>query len=153
MTKLMGAKIEDLGPPEPVVVNGAASLLEAAETMKRHRIGCLLVSGGGTLCGIITERDFMLKVVGTGVDLASARVEDYMTTDPESLGPDDSIAFALNRMSLGGYRHVPLVDADNRPVGVVSVKDVVDYIVGRFPETVLNLPPEPGVFPGTREGA
>jgi CBS domain-containing protein len=53
------------------------------------------------------------------------------------------IAWALNRMHVGGYRHVPIVDKDGLPRGMVSVKDIVDFIVEFFPAEVLNLPPDP----------
>jgi len=66
-----------------------------------------------------------------------------MTPDPEVLGLADPIAYALNKMSVGGFRHIPLVDATGRPVGIVSVKDIVDYIVDFFPNDVLTVPPEP----------
>jgi CBS domain-containing protein len=72
-----------------------------------------------------------------------------MTSDPETLRPDDRIAWALNLMHMGGYRHVPLTDEAGRPVGVVSVKDIVDFIVDLFPAAVLNLPPDPHRKPGS----
>jgi predicted transcriptional regulator len=72
-----------------------------------------------------------------------APVSRLMTPDPETLELDDPIVWALNRMSVGGYRHVPLVDREDRPVGILSVKDIVHYIVALFPNEVLTLPPDP----------
>ena len=66
-----------------------------------------------------------------------------MTEDPESLPEDAEIAWAVNRMSLGGFRHVPLVDGNGRPVGILSVKDVVNYLAEFFPDAVQNIPPRP----------
>jgi CBS-domain-containing membrane protein len=77
-----------------------------------------------------------------GADPAE-RVARFMTPDPETLQLDDPIVWALNRMSVGGYRHVPLVDDEGRPVGILSVKDIVHYIVALFPNEVLTLPPDP----------
>jgi CBS domain-containing protein len=68
-----------------------------------------------------------------------------MTRDPETLGPDHSIAVATNRMHLGGYRHIPIVDPKGAPVGIVSVRDIVDYLIGLFPQAVLNLPPDDSI--------
>jgi len=76
------------------------------------------------------------------LDWNKERVADYMTPDPETLRPDDRIAWALKLMHIGGYRHVPLTDRDGRPVGVVSIKDIIEYIIDLFPSPVLNLPPE-----------
>jgi CBS domain-containing protein len=55
-------------------------------------------------------------------------------------------------MSVGGFRHVPLVDDERRPAGILSVKDIVDYLVEHFPRDVLNIPPEPGKHSRTPEG-
>jgi CBS domain-containing protein len=64
-----------------------------------------------------------------------------MTRDPEALTAGDRIAFAVHCMSVAGYRTVPLVSDDRRPIGVVTVNDVIRWLAGLFPEAVLNLPP------------
>jgi len=71
-------------------------------------------------------------------------VRDFMTPDPEVLSPDDPIVYALKQDDVGGFRHVPLVGEAGQPVGVVSVKDIVDYIADFFPNDVLTVPPDPG---------
>jgi CBS domain-containing protein len=108
--------------------------------MREHHVGCVLVVDGDRLAGILTERDLLLKMENIGLDEPVARL---MTPDPETLQLDDPIVWALNRMSVGGYRHVPLVDPDGRPVGILSVKDIVHSIVALFPNEVLTLPPDP----------
>ena len=50
-------------------------------------------------------------------------------------------------MTEGGYRHIPLVDDENRPVGVVAMRDIVRFIVSLFPDTVLTVPPDPDAVP------
>ena len=150
--ELFDRPIHELEPAKPVCLEAGSRLGEALSLMQQHSIGGLLVRREGRLVGILTEHDFFMKVIGRGVDLTSS-VDAFMTRDPESLHPDDSIAFALNRMSLGGYRHVPLVDEDQRPVGIISVRDIVDYVVEHHADLVYNLPPEPGVHPNAREGA
>ena len=152
LQELFDRPIRELEPPAPVCLEVGSRLGEALSLMQRHSIGCLLVRREGRLAGIVTERDFFMKVIGRGVDLESA-IDAFMTRDPESLHPDDSIAFALNRMSLGGYRHVPLVDEDGHPVGIISVRDIVDYVVEHHAALVYNLPPEPRVHSNAREGA
>ncbi|TMA30596.1 MAG: CBS domain-containing protein, partial [Deltaproteobacteria bacterium] len=63
------------------------------------------------------------------------------------------VAYVLNKMSVGGFRHVPVIDDEHRPVCVISVNDVVTFLVNAFPREVLNLP-EPGTTPpASREGA
>jgi CBS domain-containing protein len=137
----------------PIVVERGTSVLNAAKLMQKEHVGCVLVVEKGKLDGIFTERDILMKVVGTGSDLTKTKVEDVMTTNPETLQPDDVLAYALNYMRVGGYRHVPVVDEQERPVGVVSVKNIVDYLADYFPQDVLSLPPRPIRTTKEREGA
>ncbi len=152
--RMIREPIHTLTPRPPLSVPRDASIASAVALMRDHRMGCVLVVEAERLVGIVTERDLLLKVIGTGVDLETLTVEDVMTPDPEVLHPDDAIVFALNKMSIGGFRHVPLVDHAGRPAGIVSVKLIVDYIVDFFPREILNLPPEPGKnLARAREGA
>src|SRR5256714_3759621 len=136
--------IRALGLGAPITVRTDATLQEVVETLQARHIGCVLVvDESGKLAGIFTERDLLTKVALRSLDWNEERVADYMTADPETLRPDDRIAWALKLMHVGGYRHVPLTDETGRPVGVISVKDIVDFIVDLFPAPVLNLPPDP----------
>jgi len=145
--------ISVLNPAAPVSVEKGSTIAEAIRRMQEHHIGCVLVIEGERLVGIFTERDVLRHLVGDEIDPAKTLVDELMTPNPETLAPDAAIAFALNKMSLGGFRHVPLVDESHRPVGIVSVKDIVEYMVDFFPE-VLNVPPEPGLdVTRAREGA
>lgn len=128
---------------KPIVMNVGRSVKEAIALMQKKQLGCVLVVQEERLAGILTERDILMKVIGSGKDLSNVKVEDIMTPDPEAFQPDDSVAFILNAMSVGGYRHVPIVDEQNKPIAVVSVKDIVTFLVEHFPEEVLNLPPHP----------
>jgi CBS domain-containing protein len=129
-----------LGGRAPLCLPPEASLREAVDIMREHHVGCVLAVEGERLAGILTERDLLLKL--EGADL-SRPVRDLMTPDPEVLHPDDPIVYALHRMSVGGYRHVPLVDEGGRPVGILSVKDIVHYLVSFFVSDVLTLAPDP----------
>jgi len=121
--------------------------------MQEEHIGCVLVVKKGRLEGIFTERDILMKIVASGKDLARTKVEEVMTSDPEVLEPDDMLAFALKYMHLGGYRHLPVVDDRQHPVGILSVKNIVDYLADYFPQEVLTLPPRPIRSTNAREGA
>ncbi len=137
------APVSVLDPRTPIVVEMQTSVLEAVALMQREHVGCVLVTRGEKLKGIFTERDVLTQVVGQGIDPAKTPVRRLMTPDPETLRPSDSIAYALNKMSLGDYRHIPLVDKVGKAVGIISVKDIVDYIVRFFPKSVMNLPTLP----------
>ena len=76
-----------------------------------------------------------------------------MTPDPVSVRCKDPIRLAASRMEEGGYRHLPVLDEAGRPVGILSAKRIVHYLVEHFPATVYNLPPDPRAVPRQREGA
>jgi len=138
----------------PVCVSPMLSVREAVDRMNHQRVGCVLVEQNGLLIGVFTERDVLSKVVPAKADIDKTRVADVMTADPECLTLEDGVAYALNKMSVGGFRHVPLIDEEGHPVGVVAMRDVVDFIVDLFPGEVLNLPPAPNLgIAREREGA
>ena len=152
--RMIREPISTLQPLKPVCVEKGASVAEAVRLMQEHHIGCVLVTESKRLAGIFTERDVLREVAGRKIDAETTPVDELMTSDPETLTPGDPIVYALNKMSLGGFRHVPLIDDSQRPVGIISVKDIVDYIVDFFSNEVLTIPPEPGLdVPKSPEGA
>jgi CBS domain-containing protein len=134
----------DIKPP--VTVQPGAPVREAVRLMTENHTGCVCVVEREALLGIFTERD-LLSAVQNGVDLASTRVGELMTEKPETLRRQDGIAQALNRMTEGGYRHVPIVDAAGRPVGIIAMRDIVRFIVSLFPDAVFSVPPDPQAIP------
>src|SRR3972149_2323009 len=135
--------VRDLHYHPPLCVQRTAKLAEAVKLMQQHSVGAVMIQEGERLIGILSERDILKKVLGTDVNLNEVTVEKYMTRNPEVLKLDDVIAYAIHTMHLGGFRHVPLVDNEYRPVGIVSVKDVNDYIVSFIAQQILTLPPDP----------
>ena len=127
----------------PISVARGVTVAEAVRLMQENHVGCVLVEEAGRLVGIFTERDVLNKMMGSARDPAQTAVETVMTADPEALPVDAAISFALNLMSEGGFRHLPLVDEARRPVGMLSVKHIVNYLAELFPEEVLNLTPRP----------
>ena len=119
------------------------TIADAIRAMNDRRVGVALIVQNGKLAGIFTERDVLRKVAGQRMDLEAMPVSKVMTAEPFTLPEHSSIAFALNHMSGEGYRHLPLVKPDRTPVGVVGVRDIIAYLVELFPESLLNVPPEP----------
>jgi CBS domain-containing protein len=144
--------VSRLHPTPPLQIEPAQTVGEAVALMRRERVGCLLVCQNKRLVGIFTERDLMRRVLAAGKPL-SVRVAECMTPRPATAHPKDSVASAVKRMEEGGYRHLPVVDEAGQPVGVLSVKRIVHYLVEHFPATVYNLPPDPGAVPLEPEGA
>jgi len=152
--RMLHVPVGALEPRAPLVVEPLTSVLEAVALMQEHSVGCVLVVRSGKLKGIFTERDVLRSVVGRAIEPAKTPVRKLMTPNPEYLRLTDSIAYALNKMSLGGYRHVPIVNKAMAPVGVISVRDIINYFVRFFPQSVLNLPTLPrGNYARSREGA
>ena len=95
--------------------------------MADRGLGCAVVVEHGALVGIFTERDAVQQLNDEAAELADRPVSDFMTDLVETVQPDDRISFALRKMDLGGYRHIPILDA-GRVTGVVSVRGILDYI-------------------------
>ena len=103
------------------------SAADVVKRMNEARVGCALVLEGGRLVGIFTERDVLNKLAGNLAQAQTTSVKDLMSADPEVLQESDSVATALNKMSMGRYRHVPLKKADGT-YAVTSIKHVLKYI-------------------------
>jgi CBS domain-containing protein len=140
-----------LHPTPPWQVAPTQSVAEAVALMRAKSVGCVLVCLERKIVGIFTERDLLRRVMARGKAL-SAPVSESMTPQPISVHPKDPIATAIRRMEEGGYRHLPVV-VEDKPVGILSVKRIVHYLVEHFPATVYNLPPDSQTFLPRREGA
>jgi CBS domain-containing protein len=150
---LFGEMLKDAVASPPLIVEPGASLHDVLQLMRDHRRGVVLIEADGKLAGIFTERDVLMKIAGTRVDLKRTPVRNFMTRDPDALPADSSIAYAINKMVVEGYRHIPLVDDQGHPRGVVSMRDLIDHIAGFYQKDVLNLPPDPRAMSRQREGA
>ena len=78
---------------------------------------------------------------GKGFDLELAMVDEFMTENPEFLSPEDPLAYALNKMHVGGFRHVPVLNDSMLPVGLISINNVISTIADYFSMEIINLPP------------
>ena len=94
--------------------------------MVNRDVGAVLVMDGGELSGILTERD-VLRAVAAGIE-AETVVADWMTRDPETMGPDDTTQHAAVLMIHGGFRHLPLVEGSD-VVGMLSIRDLMRVVL------------------------
>jgi CBS domain-containing protein len=143
--------VSRLEPSDPHVVERTAAVADAVGLMRQENVGCVLVCDSGRLVGLFTERDLMCRVLAVGKPLTLA-IAEVMTPDPVTVLPADTIRVAVRKMKAGGHRHLPVVDENSRPVGILSVKRVVRYLVEHYPAAVYNQPP-PGQHPDSPEGA
>jgi predicted transcriptional regulator len=127
-----------------VMIETGASTQAAIDLMIAHKIGAILIVSNGVLKGIFGERDVLLKILNKPVgDLTQIPVEHFMKAEPQTAHVEDSLDTAILYMAKGGYRHIPIVNEYNQPVGMVSIRDIISYLVEHFPQEVLTLPPKP----------
>jgi len=108
-----------------------------AKAMVKRRISSILVlDDTGKLVGIITERDFTRSFAAGTADADKTTAGDIMTREVETLSPDDSAFSALELMELRNFRHLPVVDGDGRPLGIVSIRDLY-AVVNRESRSLL----------------
>ena len=143
--------VEQAKSKDPLVVPPETSVRDVFFSLRMHNTGSLLICDADKLVGIFTERD-ALRLMSKGADL-DAPIRDVMIKDPVTILRDAPISEAVRVMSEGGYRRLPIVDHGGSLIGMVKVSGLLHYFVDHFPETVLNLPPEPNVIMPEREGA
>lgn len=151
-------KVGALCRTDPKTAPPSLGLDEALELLKGDSGGCVVVveeahpSGAGwprarrKVVGILTERDYIDKVAerfdfGRSPELRKERLSAYMTPAPQTLRSDQTLDEAIALMTSGGYRHLPLVDGDGMLAGVLSVRDIIQFLAEFFPTEVMNLPP------------
>ena len=121
------ATLGELMTRELLEVAPEDTLGQAAETMVERGVGSAIVSDFGRLIGILTERDLLRAVAGR-VHSSEARVREWMTAEPVTATESMELADAARTMLDQGFRHLPVVD-DERPIGIVSIRDVVEWTV------------------------
>ena len=128
---VMEDRLGQLDYDDPILVSCDTPAGEVARRMKAAQSGCALVLQNGKLAGIFTEHDVLQRITSTGAGTltwcSDSPVTQLMTSTPETLHEHDSVAAALNKMSMGQYRHLPVERADGS-YAVASIKSVLKYI-------------------------
>ena len=119
------SKVSDLMTSDVLTADPSDTIGETAQKMVELGVSSAVVSDYGRLIGILTERDLTRAVAGR-THSSEARVREWMTADPVTLGPDASPAEAAQIMLDNGFRHIPIVE-DERTVGIVSIRDVARW--------------------------
>ena len=132
--RTLSLPISTLDYKQPTTVQVGSPVSVVIDLMQEEERGCVLVvDANEQLVGIITERDLLVHLSGQRAALSDFKVEQVMTPDPEALRASDPIAFALNLMHLGHFRHVPLCVWDDQeeayPIGIISTRDILEHIV------------------------
>src|ERR1700742_3410674 len=123
---LLRDRIERLWPKSPSKVSPDTTVVVVLKKMVDERIGCVMVAKNDKLVGIFSERDALMKLNIDAAKFLSSQISQFMTADPVTLETNDKIAFALHKMNVGGYRHVPIL-FHGKLVGVISIRDILRY--------------------------
>lgn len=101
------------------------TVLAAAQSMAAAKVGSvMIVDAAGTLQGIFTERDALVRVLAKGLDPTKTTLAEVMTSRLQTIPPDRPLGHALHMMFEGGFRHVPVVE-NGKPVGMISARDAL----------------------------
>ena len=115
----------------PVAVDETATVDEVLKLLVQERIGCVVVARAGKVVGIFSERDALLRIGEQIEDVRRRPIRDFMTESPETLAETDKLAFALHKMDVGHFRHVPVVQG-HQLQGVASARDILRYLTDRI---------------------
>ena len=131
--RLVSDPVRVLQPKRAITVSPDESVRAALQMMVRERLGCVPVVENGQLVGIFSERDALLRI-GPHMDtLGDKPVREFMTPEPETLYMDNTIVYALHKMDVGGYRHLPILDKEtNQVAGIISVRDILNYLTANL---------------------
>lgn len=127
LADLLDYSVAELGGTEAKYVHPTDTVKKAITLMRENKIGCCLVIDEKiNLLGIITERDILNYIVGND-DALEARVDKYMTKSPQTIKANESVVVALQMMSFGNFRNIPVVNLENRPIGIIAVSDLMKF--------------------------
>ena len=132
--------ISDFDLREPLIIELGTCLENVLENMQKTNHNCVLTLSNERLNGILTERDILLKVTGKGYDLQLTTIDEFITPNPEYVSLEDPLAYALNKMYVGGFRNVPVVNDEMYPIGIISISDIISTIADYFHNEIINLP-------------
>jgi len=129
----MAPTVRDVMTPDPVALKAEAPVVEAAMKMKERDIGAVIVLDGERVCGVVTDRDLVVRVIADGQDPTAARLQDVCSRELASVSPDDDLTRAGKLMRERAVRRLPVVE-NGRPVGILSMGDLA---VERDPDSPL----------------
>jgi CBS domain-containing protein len=137
------APISQVPTREPVRVAADAHLGDVVDRIHTEKTGAaLVVDGNDNLIGVFTEHDLLRRIDLRSHSWREKPVSAFMTQRPRVIREEDTIAEAMRRMEMGRHRHLPVVRGE-KPVAVVSVRDLLAYLASKFPADFINLPPDP----------
>lgn len=120
-------KVRDLPPGRLIAVEPQTKLAEVAKMMRLKEADSVAVMSEGRLVGIVTERD-LVRAIADGVNPQQTGAEVVMSADPATVSGDEDVSVVAVKMMALGIRHLPVVDDDGSPIGLVSAGDLIGVL-------------------------
>jgi CBS domain-containing protein len=115
--------VEEMMTPDPIALPQTATVFDAAQKMRDASIGNVVVLNGQKVCGIVTDRDIVVRAIATGRDPRSTKLADICSRELTTLSPEDNVETAVRLMREHAVRRLPVVK-DDRPVGILTLGDL-----------------------------
>jgi CBS domain-containing protein len=145
----MGTKVHEVMTDRPRCVAPETPVSEAAELMESEDVGSLPILDGEKLAGVVTDRDIVIRAVAKGKDPRGMPVREVASRELVTIRPEEDLSEALKLMASYQVRRLPVVDEENRLVGVLAQADVAigakEKDVGQMVEGISQTPTGPRV--------
>ena len=137
--------IRHLALDPAICVESGTSLQDVIVRMRESHASCVLICKGTRCTGIFTERDYLNKILCNEVDRLKP-IDEFMTVEPKTLAPDDTVGMAVRMMSEFGFRNIPLIDSEGKCSGLLQIRNIIQFLAELYPEEVLNAQPRREAF-------
>lgn len=143
----MGTKVHEVMTDNPRCVTAETLVSEAAQLMESEDVGSLPILDGEQVAGVVTDRDIVIRAIAHGKDPRGMPVREVASRDLVTIRADEDLSEALKLMASHQVRRLPVVDDDNRLVGVLAQADVAievkERAVGEMVEEISKTPAGP----------
>ena len=104
------------------------SVEKVVQILQKEKQSAILIIQHEQLLGIVSKRDLLRRTAGHETKLSSLKALDVMTANPEIVKANDPLSFAVNKMAMGGFRHLPVLSEEGCPIGIISIQDVLSFL-------------------------
>ena len=151
-TLALDERLDHLDLLPALVVDEAVPFGEVLNRMRQSERGSVVVCRDGRVTGIFTERDYLNRCSVESIR-PETPISDMMTPHPYTVKVETTLGQAIELMHSKGVRNLPLIDAEGRPQGLLTVGRIIRYLAEHFPAEVVNLPPKLHAVSNEPEGA
>ncbi len=124
------SSIKNIMNPNPITCSPSEKVSDVAKKMSEKGLGAILVVESDKISGIFSERDLLNRVVSKGLNPEATSIQDVATKNPVSVSQDTKIKECVSIIKEKNFRHLPVIDANSKPIGIISTRDFLSYIVG-----------------------